>query len=82
MITRQFDVIVSQPIAEIKVSSKSGFLGDSFTFLAKGSDQFEGLNYVWEIIDIQAEKVIYKKSGTSFTYIFPNKGRYNVQLRV
>lgn len=82
IITRQFDIIVSQPIAEIKTSSKSGFLGDTFTFLAKGSDQFEGLNYNWEIIDIQAEKIIYKKSGTSFSYIFPNKGRYNIQLRV
>ncbi len=81
-ISRQFNMIVTQPIAEIKASSNEGFLGDKFNFNAKGSDKFEGLNYNWEIIDIEREKIIYKKSGTSFSYIFPNKGRYNVKLNV
>ena len=81
-ITRQFNIIITQPIAEIKASSGEGFLGDKFSFSAKGSDKFEWLNYNWEIVDIERESIIYKKSGTSFSYIFPNKGRYNVKLNV
>gem|GEM_PF-683082 len=81
-ISRQFNIIITQPIAEIKASASEGFLGDKFNFNAKGSDKFEGLNYNWEIVDIEREQIIYKKSGTSFSYIFPNKGRYNIKLKV
>ena len=64
------------------MNRQDGYIGDSFTFSAKASAFYKDLNYNWEILDIENDKLIYQKTDKTITYEFTDKGRYNVQLKV
>ena len=81
-VERKFTINVHDPIATIHASQEQWYLGDKFTFSAKPTGSDDNLSYDWEIIDIDFDKQIFNKSGKTFTYTFPNKGKYNVKLRV
>jgi PKD repeat protein len=81
-VERKFYINIHDPIATVNASKDNGFLGEKFTFSAKPTGSDDDLSYDWEIIDIDFDKQIFTKSGKTFTYVFPKKGKYNVKLRV
>ena len=81
-IERKFKISVHDPIATIKASSEEWYLWDKFTFSAQKTWNDKNLSYSWEIVDLKEDKIIYKKAGTLFTYIFNNKWKYNVKMKV
>ncbi|MCP4523723.1 MAG: PKD domain-containing protein, partial [Candidatus Gracilibacteria bacterium] len=81
-VKREFLIKVHDPIATITASQEKGFLGDKFTFSAKPTGSDQDLSYSWSIVDIERDKTVFTKAGSSFTYSFLNKGKYNVKLRV
>ena len=81
-VERNFTVNVHDPIATVHASKEQGYLGDKFTFSAKPTGSDDNLSYDWEIIDIDFDKSVFNKSWKTFTYTFPKKGKFNVQLRV
>ncbi len=81
-IERKFKVIIRKPIASINVQSEEGFIGDKFTFKAKPAGTSKDLSYSWEILDIENDKSILKKEGSTITQTFVQKGKYNVKLHV
>jgi len=81
-VERKFIISVHDPIATIKSSKEDGFLWDKFTFSAKASWNDENLSYSWEIVDIGNDEIIFRKTGSLFTYSFKDKWKYNIKLRV
>ena len=81
-IERIFVVNVHDPIATIRASQDQGFLWDKFTFSAQNSTNNKNLSYSWEIIDLNKDEVIFRKAWNLFTYLFKEKGKYNVKMRV
>ncbi len=79
---RKFIVSIHDPIATIKSSQEDWFLWDKFTFSAKPSWNDDDLSYSWEIVDIENDSIIFRKTGSLFTYSFKDKWKYNVKLRV
>ena len=76
-VTKYFSLFIRDPIATIEVNRQDGYIGDSFTFSAKASAFYKDLNYNWEILDIENDKLIYQKTDKTITYEFTDKGRYN-----
>ncbi len=81
-VKREFDLIVSNPIATIKASSDEGYMWDTFTFTANPTSRNEYLTYSWRIIDIKNDEEILNKSSSTFNYSFTEKWIYNVMLYV
>lgn len=81
IVETEFMIYVRDPIAKIEVNRQDGYIGDNFTFSAKSSGVYRDLSYNWEIIDIENDKIIYKKTDKVLTYSFKSKGKYNVQLK-
>ena len=81
-VERDFIVSIHQPIATISVDKEDGYIGDKFTFSAKPSGSEKNLSYSWEIIDIEKDAVVTRKSGKVLTYTFLSKGKFNVRLNV
>jgi len=81
-IERKFQISVHDPIATINASSEEWYLWDKFTFSAQKTWNDKNLSYAWEIIDLEQDKIIFRKAWTLFTYIFKNKGKYNIKMRV
>ncbi|MCH8518722.1 PKD domain-containing protein [Candidatus Gracilibacteria bacterium] len=81
-IETRFEIYVHNPIAKIEVNRREGHIGDRFTFQAKMSGNDRNVSYTWEIIDIERDSVIFQRNEQNFSYIFNDKGRYNVRLRV
>ena len=81
-IERKFQISVHDPIATIKTSSEEWYLWDKFTFSAQKTWNDKNLSFSWEIIDLNNDKVIFIKSWTLFTYVFKNKWKYNVKMKV
>ncbi len=79
---RQFTVSIHRPIATIQTTADEGFIGDKVTFKARPSGKAKDLTYSWEIINIDKDESILKKEGGVFTYMFTNKGKFNVKLKV
>lgn len=77
-----FVVSIRDPIATIEVNREDGYIGDKFTFAAKTSWNYRDLTYSWEIVDIDADRIIHQVSDKVLTYAFTNKGKYNVRLKV
>lgn len=77
-----FLVSVHDPIATIEVNREDGYIGDKFTFAAKTSGVYRDLTYSWEIVNIEADRVIHQVSGKVLTYAFTDKWKYNVRLKV
>jgi len=80
-VERKFVVSIHNPIATINSSSEEWFLWDKFTFSAQNSTN-NNLNYSWEIIDLNKDEVIIRKTGTIFNYTFNEKWKYNVKMSV
>ncbi|MCD5385045.1 PKD domain-containing protein, partial [Candidatus Gracilibacteria bacterium] len=81
-IERKFKISIHDPIATINVNTEEGYLGDKFTFSSQKTGNDKNLSFSWEIIDLNNDKVIFRKAGTLFTYVFKNKGKYNVKMKV
>lgn len=81
-VERKFKVSIHKPVASINVGSEEGFIGDKFTFKAKPSGSDKDLSYNWEIIDIDNDKILLKKEGSTVTQTFTTKGKYNIKLHV
>ncbi len=81
-IERKFTVNIHDPIATINSSLEEGFLWDKFTFSAQNNTNDKDLSYSWEIIDLNQDKVIFRKAWSLFTYTFSEKGKYNVKMKV
>ncbi len=81
-VEKTFIISIHNPIATINISPDNGFLWDKFTFLAQTTVNNKDLSYNWEIIDLNKDSVIFRKSGTLFTYIFNEKWKYNVKMQV
>ena len=81
-IERKFQIIINDPIATINPSSEEGYLWDKFTFSAQKKWNDKNLSYDWEIIDLNQDKIVFRKTWTLFTYTFKNKGKYNVKMKV
>ena len=79
---RKFDIVVHDPIATIKSNLEEWFLWDKFTFSAENQINDDNLTYSWEIIDIEQDEIIFRKTGSLFTYAFNKKGKYNLRLIV
>lgn len=77
-----FEIYVHNPIAKIEIDRQEGYIGDRFTFNAKMSWNETNVSYTWEIIDIARDTVVSQRNDRTFSYIFNDKGRYNVRLRV
>ncbi len=82
IITKKFTLFINDPIATINVKPLTWYLWDKFTFSAKTAANNKDLSYNWEIVDIVDDKVVFKKQAKVFTYEFPNKGYFNVRLKV
>lgn len=84
IVTKEFDIEINDPIAHVKASKDSGYIGDTITFSSKlvTGEKDEDLLFNWKIIDIENDKVIYQSTDSLITYTFKNKGRFNVQLFV
>lgn len=81
VVERKFLIDIRKPIATIQTSKDDGYIGDKFTFSARTSANEANLTYTWRVIDISQDKVILTKNGNTFTHIFTDKWRYNVQLQ-
>ncbi len=81
-IERKFVVSVHKPIATISSNAEEGYIGTEFTLKAKPSGNDKNLSYNWEIVDIENDEVLFKKTGSVFNYIFLKKGKYNIKLKV
>ena len=81
-IVKNFRVMVHKPIASISSSQDEWFIGDKFVFKALAHWRNKSLSYIWEIIDLEADNILIKKSWNIFNYSFENKGRYSVKLRI
>lgn len=81
-VERKFKVLIHKPVASITVPSEEGFIWDKFTFKAKPAATNRDLSYQWEIIDIDNDKVILSKEGSTVTQTFTQKWKYNVKLHV
>lgn len=81
-VEKNFIVSVHDPIATIEVNREDGFIGDQFTFSAKSSGIYRDLTYSWEIINIDTDRVVHQKSDKVLTYVFTDKWKYNVKLKV
>ena len=79
---RIFDIVVHDPIATIKSNLEEWFLGDKFTFSAENQINDDNLTYYWEVIDIEQDEIIFRKTGSLFTYAFTKKWKYNLRLIV
>lgn len=82
IVERKFVISINDPIATISSSQGEGYVGDKFTFSAKSSGREKNLSYAWEIVDIEKDEIIVRKSDKLFTHTFEDKGRYNVILKV
>jgi len=82
VIVKNFRVIVHKPIASISSSQEEGFIGDKFVFRAVAHGSKKSLAYIWEIIDLESDKILSKKSGNLFNYSFAKKGRYSIKLKI
>lgn len=81
-IERKFNINIHDPISTINSSQEEGFLWDKFTFSAQTTWNDKNLSYAWEIIDLNKDEVILRKSWTLFTYSFAEKGKYNIKMIV
>ncbi len=81
-VTREFDLVVSNPIATIRSSSDEWYMWDDFTFTANPTTRNNNLTYSWRIIDIKNDEEILNKSSSTFNYSFTEKWIYNVMLYV
>ncbi len=80
-VKRTFIASVRNPIATINSSSEEWFMWDKITFSAQTTNN-KNLSYSWEIIDLDKDAVISRKTGTLFTYTFNEKWKYNVKMNV
>jgi len=81
IVESNFIIYVRDPIAKIEVNKSEWYIGDNFTFSAKSSGIYRDLSYSWEIINIDTDQIIHRKTDQTLTYVFTNKGKYNVQLK-
>ena len=81
-VEREFLISVHDPIATITSSREEWYLGDKFTFGAKPTGKDDDFSYEWEIIDIVEDEQIFTKTGKSFWYVFEDKWKYNIKLKV
>jgi len=81
-VERTFLVSIHDPIATIEVNREDWYIGDKFTFSAKTSGMYRDLTYSWEIVNIEADRVVHQVSGKVLTYVFTDKWKYNVRLKV
>ncbi len=80
-VERKFVIAITDPIASIQTNKEDWFLWEKFTFSTKTFSNDDELTYSWEIINTDKDEVVYKKIGSTFTYIFNEKWRYSVKLR-
>jgi len=80
VIENNFTVYIRNPIAKIEVNREDGYIWDKFTFAAKSSGFYRDLRYSWEIVDIDNDTIIHQVSDKIMTYVFTNKGKFNVRL--
>ena len=81
-VEREFLISVHDPIATITSSKEEWYLGDKFTFGAKPTGKDDDFSYEWEIIDIIEDQQVFTKTGKSFGYVFEDKWKYNIKLKV
>ncbi len=81
-VEREFLISVHDPIATITSSKDEWYLGDKFTFGAKPTGKDDDFSYEWEIIDIIEDQQVFTKTGKSFGYVFEDKWKYNIKLKV
>ena len=81
-VERKFIISIHNPIATINSNLDEWFLWDKFTFSAKPTWDDDNLTYSWEIVDIDRDKIIFRKSWSLFTYSFKDKWKYNLRLRI
>ena len=81
-IEKKFELYIHNPIAKIEVNRQEGFIGDRFSFQSKIAWNDRNATYNWEIIDIDRDRVIAQQNDRNFSYVFSDKWRYNVRLRV
>ncbi len=82
IVRRNFDISIHDPIATIHTIDEEWYVGDSFTFSAKSPWNDRNFSYAWEIIDIERDEVILRKSDKLFTYVFTKKWKFNVVLKI
>ncbi|MCD5380863.1 PKD domain-containing protein, partial [Candidatus Gracilibacteria bacterium] len=81
-IVKTFKVMVHKPIASIGASQDEGYIGDKFVFKTVTHGSKKSLSYIWEVIDLEADTILVKKTGNVFNYSFEKKGRYSIKLKI
>lgn len=82
VVEKAFQIFIHKPIATIYTSSDRWYLGDKFSFSAQTVSKTKELTYSWEIIDIDDDKIIYRKSWKLFNYSFTKKWKFNIKLKI
>ena len=81
-IVKNFRVLVHKPIASITTSQDEWYIGDKFVFKAVSHGTQSSLSYIWEVIDLDADNILIKKTGNVFNYSFKDKWRYSIKLKI
>ncbi len=81
-VEKRFQIFIHKPIAKIFSSLDRWYLWDKFSFSAEAASKDKNLTYSWEIIDIDNDKVIYKKNWKLFNYAFTKKWKFNIKLKI
>ena len=82
VVDKKFKVFVHNPVAVIDASATEWYMWDNFTFQTKVHGRQKWLTFLWEIYDVDREKIVRQKSGKKLDHIFKNKWRFSVRLKI
>ncbi len=81
-VERNFTIYIRNLIATIKSDKEKWYIWDKLIFSARPSWDDKNLSYSWEIVNINKDKVVYRKAWSNINYTFLEKWNYNVKLIV
>ncbi len=81
-VERKFTISIHKPIASIESNLEQWYMWDRFIFTANAGSFEKNLSYNWDIVDIDKNTSILKKSGNVFNYEFTKKWKFNIKLKV
>ncbi|MDD2487034.1 MAG: PKD domain-containing protein [Candidatus Gracilibacteria bacterium] len=80
-ITKNLELEVRDPIAAIKVSKLTGFVGEDFKISTNTYFMPGKLNYEWKIIDLTNDQTLLTSSKENISYKFLRTGKFSVRLK-
>lgn len=79
---KEFQLIVRDPSAVIKIDKDTAHVGESLTFSAESHyGESKNTTYTWEVQDDAGNRTIKSANGTTLTHEFDATGTYLVTLR-